>query len=168
QKMEALGRLARGIAHDFNNLLTVILGYVELLGANQNLDAADKDCILEIEHAGRRAAALTGQLLAFSRRHMLSPVVLNVNEVISSLTNMLRRVIGEDIELVTTLDADLHPVRADRGQLEQALLNLAVNARDAMPTGGKVTIETSNLELLESPPGAELGPPPLPPLPTPP
>jgi PAS domain S-box-containing protein len=158
QKMEALGRLARGIAHDFNNLLTVILGYVELLGANQNLDAAEKDCILEIEHAGRRAATLTGQLLAFSRRHMLSPVILNVNEVISSLTNMLRRVIGEDIELVTTLDADLHPVRADRGQLEQALLNLAVNARDAMPTGGKLTIETSNLQLLESPPGAELTP----------
>jgi PAS domain S-box-containing protein len=156
QKMEALGRLARGIAHDFNNLLTVILGYVELLGANQNLDAADKDCILEIEHAGRRAATLTGQLLAFSRRHMLSPVVLNVNEVISSLTNMLRRVIGEDIELVTTLDADLHSIRADRGQLEQVLLNLAVNARDVMPTGGKLTIETSNLELLESPAGAEL------------
>jgi PAS domain S-box-containing protein len=158
QKMEALGRLARGIAHDFNNLLTVILGYVELLGANQNLDAADKDCILEIEHAGRRASTLTGQLLAFSRRHMLSPVVLSVNEVISSLTNMLRRVIGEDIELVTTLDPDLHPIRADRGQLEQVLLNLAVNARDAMPTGGKLTIETSRLELLESPAGAELAP----------
>jgi two-component system cell cycle sensor histidine kinase/response regulator CckA len=158
QKMEALGRLARGIAHDFNNLLTVILGYVELLGANANLDTAEKDCILEIEHAGRRAATLTGQLLAFSRRHMLSPVILSVNEVISSLTNMLRRVIGEDIELVTTLDPDVHVIRADRGQLEQALLNLAVNARDAMPTGGKLTIETSNLQLLESPPGAELAP----------
>jgi PAS domain S-box-containing protein len=158
QKMEALGRLARGIAHDFNNLLTVILGYVELLGANQNLDAAEKECILEIEHAGRRAATLTGQLLAFSRRHMLSPVVLNVNEVITSLTNMLRRVIGEDIELATILDPDLHTIRADRGQLEQVLLNLAVNARDAMPAGGKLTIETSKLELLESPAGAELAP----------
>src|SRR5262249_49463434 len=105
-----------------------------------------------------RAATLTGQLLAFSRRHMLSPVVLSVNEVISSLTNMLRRVIGEDIELCTTLDPDLHPIRADRGQLEQVLLNLAVNARDAMPTGGKLTIETSKLELLESPAGAELAP----------
>jgi PAS domain S-box-containing protein len=158
QKMEALGRLARGIAHDFNNLLTVILGYVELLETNQNLESADKECILEIEHAGRRAASLTGQLLAFSRRHMLSPVVLSVNEVISSLTSMLRRVIGEDIELVTTLDADLRSIRADRGQLEQVLLNLAVNARDAMPTGGKLTIETSNLQLLESPPGSELSP----------
>ena len=147
QKMEAVGRLAGGIAHDFNNLLMVIQGYTELLldklGAQHPLRRnAD-----QIHDASQRAASLTRQLLAFSRKQMLAPQVLNIQSVVSDMEKMLRRLIGEDIELVTTNPQDLWHVKADRSQIEQVILNLAVNSRDAMPDGGKLTIETSNVEL---------------------
>jgi signal transduction histidine kinase/ActR/RegA family two-component response regulator len=144
QKMEAVGRLAGGIAHDFNNLLTAISGYSEFLIAGQT-DARMKRHAEEIRKAAARAAALTGQLLAFSRRQVLQPRVLDLNAVVSDMDMMLRRLIGEDVELVTLLEQELSPVRADPTQVEQVIVNLAVNARDAMPHGGSVTIETVNL-----------------------
>jgi PAS domain S-box-containing protein len=144
QKMEAVGRLAGGIAHDFNNLLTAISGYSEfLIGGTE--DARLRRHAEEIKKAAGRAAALTGQLLAFSRRQVLNPRVLSVNATVSDMDMMLRRVIGEDVELVTMLDPALSPVRADPTQLEQVIVNLAVNARDAMPHGGSMTIETANV-----------------------
>ncbi len=147
QKMEAVGRLAGGIAHDFNNMLTVIKGYSQLLndevGQNQRLRHAAE----EINEAADRAASLTRQLLAFSRRQVLEPKVLSLNEVVVNMDKMLRRLIGEDVELVPVTDPALGRVKADPGQLEQVIMNLAVNARDAMPDGGKLTIETANVEL---------------------
>jgi PAS domain S-box-containing protein len=149
QKMEAVGRLAGGIAHDFNNLLTAVSGYTELLLGRLPEGDAGREHALEIRHAGQRAAALTQQLLAFSRRQVLEPRVLDLNTVISDMEKMLRRVIGEDIELTASLDQSLWRTKADPSQIEQAILNLVVNARDAMPRGGRLTIETGNVELDE-------------------
>jgi len=149
QKMEAVGRLAGGIAHDFNNLLTAIFGYTDLLAEDLPPDSPAQADVKEIRTAATRASALTRQLLAFSRQQVLQPVVLNVIDVVGDLENMLQRVLGEDVELEAHFAADLGNIRADQGQLEQVILNLAVNARDAMPTGGKLTIETANVELDE-------------------
>jgi PAS domain S-box-containing protein len=145
QKMEAVGRLAGGIAHDFNNLLTAISGYSEFLIAGQTDDRLRRHAE-EIRKASARAAALTGQLLAFSRRQVLQPRVLDLNAVVSDMDMMLRRLIGEDVELVTMHDPGVGTVQADPTQLEQVIVNLAVNAREAMPNGGSVTIETANVE----------------------
>ncbi len=146
QKMEAIGRLAGGVAHDFNNLLMIIQGYGELL--LEKLEAArERHAAEEIVAASRRATALTRQLLAFSRKQVLQPQVLDLNAVVANVEKMLRRLIGEDIELLTRLDPELGTIRADPGQIEQVLMNLAVNARDAMPGGGQFTIETANVEL---------------------
>jgi PAS domain S-box-containing protein len=141
QKMEAIGRLAGGIAHDFNNLLTAILGYTDFL--LQDVPGPSKGDVEGIHRAGRSAAALTRQLLAFSRRQVLLPVVLDLNATIAGTEKLLRRLIGEDVELALTLEPSLPPVTADPGQIEQVVLNLAVNARDAMPDGGRLTIATS-------------------------
>jgi two-component system, cell cycle sensor histidine kinase and response regulator CckA len=146
QRLEAVGRLAGGIAHDFNNLLTVIGGYAEMLLA-RNGDAQAE--VQQISAAADRAAVLTRQLLAFSRRQVLQPRVLQLNDVVGGLTSLLQRLIGEDVELVATLAPNLEPVRADPSQMEQVLLNLAVNARDAMPGGGQLTIQTANVHLDE-------------------
>ena len=147
QKMEAIGQLAGGIAHDFNNLLTAILGYCQLLLDERNPEDPDWADISEIKKAGDRAAALTGQLLAFSRKQIITPTQLDLNEVIGDMQDMLGRLIAENIEVVVDLEQGLWPVEADRGQIEQVIMNLAVNARDAMPRGGKLVIETSNVEL---------------------
>ncbi len=147
QKMEAVGRLAGGIAHDFNNMLTTIKGYAELGLMEIDPGNGMHDDLLEILKASERAARLTQQLLAFSRRQVIEPQVLNLNEVILDTDKMLRRLIGEDIELVTLLTEDLGSVKMDPSQIEQVLANLAVNARDAMPNGGKLIIETSNVTL---------------------
>jgi two-component system, cell cycle sensor histidine kinase and response regulator CckA len=147
QKMEAVGRLAGGIAHDFNNLLTAITGYADALEASLKGEDALRRNAEEIKRAAERAAALTNQLLAFSRKQVLRPRVLDLREVITHLEAMLRRLIGEDVELCTEIDDGLWRVKADRGQIEQVLLNLTVNARDAMPRGGRLVIEASNAEL---------------------
>ncbi|HEX3807532.1 MAG TPA: PAS domain S-box protein, partial [Gaiellaceae bacterium] len=144
QKMEAVGRLAGGIAHDFNNLLTAITGYAEFLIAGEQDDHLRRHAE-EIKKAGARAASLTGQLLAFSRRQVLQPRVFDLNAIVSDMDMMLRRLIGEDVELVTMLNPQLAPVQADPTQVEQVIVNLAVNARDAMPHGGSVTVETANI-----------------------
>ena len=149
-KMEAVGRLAGGIAHDFNNLLTVINGYTELLMDKFASDDRVTVYLKEIAQAGDRAATLTRQLLAFSRSQVLTPQVLDLNAVVTNLGKMLKRMIGEDIELSTVLDPALGRVKADPGQIEQVIMNLVVNARDAMPRGGDLTIETSNVELDET------------------
>ena len=144
QKMEAVGHLAGGVAHDFNNLLTVINGYSEILLAKLSPGDMPWDGLLEIRKAGRRAQSLTRQLLAFSRKQVLRPVRLDLNLLLGDMEKMLGRLIGEDIEFVFSLDPDLMMVKADPGQLEQVLLNLVVNARDAMPGGGAMRIETCN------------------------
>jgi PAS domain S-box-containing protein len=149
QKMEAVGQLAGGIAHDFNNLLTAILGNTQLLLRDLPPGDVKRGDVEEIRKASERAASLTRQLLAYSRRQMLQPEVLDLNVVVADLDRMLRRLIGEHIALATVLAQDLGRVRADPNQIEQVLVNLAVNARDAMPGGGKLTIETSNAELDE-------------------
>ncbi len=150
QKMEAVGRLAGGVAHDFNNLLTIIAGYSQiLLGLIPSGDPMH-GYAEEIRSAGQRAAELTRQLLSFSRRQVLQPRVIDLNGVIAGMEKMLRRIIGEDVRLVAAPAKDLGRVRADPGQIEQILLNLAVNARDAMPKGGKITIETANVAWKES------------------
>jgi nitrogen-specific signal transduction histidine kinase/ActR/RegA family two-component response regulator len=149
QKMEAVGRLSGGIAHDFNNLLGIIIGYGEILEEGTKEGDPLRDSVGEILKAGRQAASLTRQLLAFSRQQVLEPKILDLSGVVSDVEKMLRRLIGEDIELTTSLDRELGKVKADQGQIEQVLLNLAVNARDAMPNGGKLLIATSNEEIDE-------------------
>ena len=147
QKMEAIGRLAGGIAHDFNNLLTVIKGYSQLSLIETKEGDPLRGNIEEIKKAADRAADLTHQLLAFGRRQIMEMKVLDLNILLQNLDKMLRRVIGEDIELVTVLAEDLGRVKTDPGQIEQMVMNLSVNARDAMPEGGKLTIETANVDL---------------------
>ena len=146
QKMEAVGKLAGGVAHDFNNLLTAIIGLASLAEADAAGTPAH-DWIVQIRRSGEQAAALTGQLLAFGRRQMLRPVDLDVNQVVDNIQMMLRRLVGEHIELRVQLADDLKPVRADRSQLEQVLVNLAVNARDAMTSGGRLTIRTEHVTI---------------------
>jgi PAS domain S-box-containing protein len=150
QKMEAIGRLAGGIAHDFNNLLMVISGYSEFLLERLGPDPRLRGPAQEISNATQRATSLTRQLLAFSRKQMLAPKVLDLNEVVAENLKMLTRMIGEDIDLVMVPGAALGAVRADPGQIDQVIMNLAVNARDAMPQGGKLTIETANVSLDEN------------------
>ncbi|PYP38637.1 MAG: hybrid sensor histidine kinase/response regulator [Gemmatimonadetes bacterium] len=147
QRMEAVGRLAAGIAHDFNNLLTAILGSTDLLLEGLPADHPAREDALESRQAALRAADLTRQLLAFSRQQVLAPRTLDLNAVVRDVERLLRRLIGEDVKLRTVLAANLAPVRADPTQLEQVLVNLAVNARDAMPRGGTLTIETANVAL---------------------
>lgn len=149
QKMESIGNLAGGVAHDFNNMLSIILGYSENL--LEQLHSADplRDGVKEIITAGERSAALTRQLLAFSRRQTLQPVVLNLNKIITNLEKMLGRLIGEDIRLTLVLANDLNHVKVDPGEIEQVIMNLAVNAREAMPKGGELIIETANVVLDE-------------------
>jgi two-component system cell cycle sensor histidine kinase/response regulator CckA len=150
QKMEAIGRLAGGVAHDFNNLLTAITGYAELtLRALDERDPLHAH-LIEIQRAAERASALTKQLLVFSRKQTIQPEVLNLNDLLRDIKRMLRRLIGEDIELHTSLDPELGSVKADAGQLEQIVMNLAVNARDAMPQGGRLDLETANIILGEA------------------
>ena len=150
QKMEAVGQLAGGVAHDFNNLLGVILGYTGLMLDRLGLDDPQRKSIEEIQKAGDRAALLTRQLLAFSRKQVLQPKVIDLNAVVAGAEKLLQRLIGENIELRAVLNPELCRVKADPGQIEQIIMNLAVNARDAMPSGGKLTIETSNMEFDEA------------------
>ncbi len=147
QKMEAVGRLAGGVAHDFNNILTAITGYADLLLDDLGAADARREDVAEIRKAADRAAGLTRQLLAFSRQQVMQAKVIDLNSLVSETENMLGRLLGEDVELATRLASDLAPVRADPGQIEQVIMNLAVNARDAMPQGGKLTIETANVDL---------------------
>ncbi len=162
QKMEAVGRLAGGVAHDFNNLLTVITGYSELLLMKSNLDPGDRSALQEIKLAGERGGGLTHQLLAFSRRQALAPKRIELNDLLIGVEKMLRRLIGEDIDLVTDARAESPVVLIDPGQLEQVIMNLVVNSRDAMPDGGRLTISTSDTVLepafTRSHPGMEPGP----------
>ena len=150
QKMEAIGRLAGGVAHDFNNLLTVIRGHGELVLRKLTGDHPMRRNLLEIGLASERAAALTHQLLAFSRKQVLQPRILDLGEVVERMSTLLQRLIGEDVELVTRRRGDLGSVRADPAQMEQVIINLAVNARDAMPRGGQLTLELANVELDET------------------
>jgi signal transduction histidine kinase len=147
QKMEAVGRLAGGVAHDFNNLLTIITGYSQMLLTRLAPDDPARAELAEIKEAGDRAVALTGQLLAFSRKQVVQLKVLDLNAVVTNLDKMLQRLIGEDILLATALAPSVGRVKADPGQIEQIIMNLAVNARDAMPRGGKLTFETADMEL---------------------
>jgi len=149
QKMESIGHLAGGIAHDFNNILNIVNGYSELLLANPEVGGLVRQRLEEILAAGQRAAALTRQLLAFSRKQILQPKVLNLNLVFEGIDKMLRRLIGEHIEIKSVLELHLRPVKADPSQMEQVILNLCLNARDAMPEGGILTLETANVEIDE-------------------
>lgn len=165
QKMEAVGQLAGGIAHDFNNLLMVILGYAGLVIESADVGGDLQRKVKEISKAANRATALTRQLLAFSRQQVLEARVLNMNDVVEDIRKMLGRLISEDIELTIDLDPGLGRMKADQGQIEQVIVNLAVNARDAMPKGGRLTIKTANVEVSEStarshepmPPGSYIG-----------
>ena len=150
QKMEAVGRLAGGVAHDFNNLLTVILGYSQILAEGVPAGSRLADSTAQIKSAADRASGITRQLLAFSRKQVLSPRIINLNDIMLNLDALLRRLIGEDVEVRTDLANDLGSVKADPGQIEQVIMNLALNARDAMPQGGKLTLETANAQLDES------------------
>src|SRR4029077_10313355 len=147
QKMEAIGRLSGGIAHDFNNLLGVIIGYSRVLKKALGPDSPLCEHTLEIEKAGQRAASLTKQLLAFSRQQVLTPAILNLNTLASDMQKMLPQLLGEDIKVSMVLDQKLGNVKADQSQVEQVIMNLAVNARDAMPLGGKLHIQTANVEM---------------------
>jgi len=147
QKIEAIGRLAAGVAHDFNNILTVITGHSELLLRQLDADDPRRKNAEQIEKAAYRAAALTRQLLTFSRKQVIEPRVLKLNAIILNIEKMLRRLIGEDIEFCTVLDSAAGHIKADPGQIEQVIMNLAVNARDAMPNGGKLTVTTANTTL---------------------
>jgi two-component system cell cycle sensor histidine kinase/response regulator CckA len=152
QKMEAIGRLAGGVAHDFNNMLTVITGYSQWMLDELGPDSELAESALEILLAANRAAALTNQLLAFSRNQVLQPIIVDLNTLVEEIEPMLRRMIGEDVELITLTSPGLGMVRADPGQVEQVILNLAVNGRDAMAGGGKLTLETANVEIGEEHP----------------
>jgi PAS domain S-box-containing protein len=147
QKMEAIGNLAGGIAHDFNNLMTVVTGYSQLVLNRVDEESPLRADVEEIKKAGQRAASLTRQLLAFGRRQVLSPELLSLGDVVSNIKEMLKRLIGENIELVVTRGSNLSLVKADPGQIEQLIMNLVLNARDAMPVGGKLLIETANVDL---------------------
>jgi len=149
QKMEAVGRLSGGVAHDFNNLLGVIIGYGEIVQQGTAADSPLRSCVDEMLKAGHRAASLTRQLLAFSRQQVMDPRVLDLNAVVKDMEKMLKRLISEDIQLKTHLDSGLARIKADQGQIEQVVMNLAVNARDAMPNGGKLEITTSNFHMDE-------------------
>jgi len=144
QKMEAIGQLAGGVAHDFNNLLTVILGYSDMLLQDRNTPENLRGFIKEILDSGNRASDLTRQLLAFSRKQVLKVKIMNINDVVNTMEKMLIRLIGEHIDLIFKLDNDTGYIKADPGQMEQVIMNLCVNARDAMPSGGQITIKTSN------------------------
>jgi two-component system cell cycle sensor histidine kinase/response regulator CckA len=156
QKMESIGRLASGMAHDFNNLLTIIRGYVDLMLIDAAADHPWGEGLGQIRRAGERATELIRQLLAFSRQQILAPTVLDLNLLVTNLNKMLERLIGEDITLSTTLQPDLWSITADSGKIEQVIMNLAVNARDAMPTGGRLTIETANVNLDDGYAGSHL------------
>jgi two-component system cell cycle sensor histidine kinase/response regulator CckA len=160
-KMEAVGRLSGGIAHDFNNLLGVIIGYSQLLKRALGAESQLVEHVNEIEKAGDRAAALTRQLLAFSRQQILTPTVLNLNDLVADMQKMLPRLIGEDIAVTMGMEPELQSVRADRNQIEQVIMNLAVNSRDAMPAGGELRIDTKNVHLDDAyarlHPGAKVG-----------
>jgi PAS domain S-box-containing protein len=162
QKMEAMGRLVGGIAHDFNNLMTAVTGYAELVQSGLPPDAPLRADVEEIRKAGDKASQLVRQLMAFSRKQVLHPMVVDLSGIVEDMAPMLRRIIGEDIQLHTAFPPDLWRVMADPGQMEQVIMNLAVNARDAMPEGGKLTIETRNVELdaqyLNTHLGANAGP----------
>src|ERR1700722_17477583 len=147
QRLEAVGKLSGGIAHDFNNILGVIIGYSEALQQKIGVNDPMREAIDEIEKAGQRAAALTQQLLAFSRKQVLEPKILDLNSIVADVEKMLRRLIGADVDLEITPDPTIGKVKADRGQIEQVILNLAVNARDAMQQGGRLKIETHNADL---------------------
>jgi two-component system, cell cycle sensor histidine kinase and response regulator CckA len=149
QKMEAVGRLAGGVAHDFNNVLSVIFGYAELMSEDLPADSPARQDVAEISKAAQRASALTRQLLAFSRQQVLQPVVLSLNDLVQDIGKLLQRLVPADVELRVALTRDIGNVRADPGQIEQVIMNLVVNARDAMPAGGKLLIETANAELTE-------------------
>lgn len=149
QKMEAIGRLSGGVAHDFNNLLGVIIGYAEVLEDETTSAAARHEGVDQILKAGRQAASLIRQLLAFSRQQVLEPKIVDVNAIVRDTEKMLHRLIGEDIELITQLDGAVSKIKVDQGQLEQALINMAVNARDAMPNGGQLKIQTDNFYMDE-------------------
>ena len=150
QKMDAVGRLAGGVAHDFNNMLTVIEGYNRMILDELSPIDPLRDCAEEVHRAAARAAALTNQLLAFSRRQIIQPRVLNINATVVQTEKMLRRLIGEDVQLIKSLQPDLGNIKADPSHLEQAIVNLVVNSRDAMPTGGRITIETADVVLDET------------------
>jgi two-component system, cell cycle sensor histidine kinase and response regulator CckA len=160
-KMEAIGRLSGGIAHDFNNLLGVMIGYSQLFRRKLDPQSPLIEYADEIQKAGQRAASLTRQLLAFSRQQILTPAVLNLNDLVADMERMLPRLLGEDITVTASLFPELAMVKADQGQIEQVIMNLAVNARDAMPTGGKLRIETANVKMdrayVRQHPGAKLG-----------
>ena len=147
QRLDGLGRLAGGIAHDFNNLMTAVLGYAELAAESLPADMPIQQDLAAIGTTARRAAALTRQLLTFARKQLMEPVSLSLNDLVGEVTGLLKRLIGEDIVLTSRLEPDLWTVRADAGQIEQVLINLAVNARDAMPNGGQLSIETTNVML---------------------
>ncbi|HEY0792571.1 MAG TPA: response regulator [Chthoniobacterales bacterium] len=158
QKLEAIGRLAGGVAHDFNNLLSVIFGHSALLTRAPSLEDSQRASLAEIRRAAERAASLTRQLLAFSRQQLLEPKVLDLNIVVAEAENLLRRLIGEDVRLVTVLQPGLRPVRVDPSQIDQVILNLAVNARDAMPRGGTLTLATRDVEAVAAGASARSGP----------
>ncbi|HEX3745732.1 MAG TPA: ATP-binding protein [Bryobacteraceae bacterium] len=149
QKMEAIGRLAGGVAHDFNNLLTVILGYNEMLREHLKSDIVGSDYVKEVLQASERASALTNQLLAFSRRQVSVPREVDLNDLVRNIDKMLRRIIGEDIRLDIRLTGGIPKIEVDPGQIDQVVMNLAVNSRDAMPAGGRLTIETARVDLNE-------------------
>ncbi len=150
QRMETIGRLAGGVAHDFNNLLTVIKGYCDLLLERKSAAGASLPQLEHIAKAAEQAASLTRQLLAFSRQQVLQPKVFSLNTLVSNTDSMLRRLISEDVEMVTITSKNIGAIKADPSQMEQVILNLVINARDAMPNGGKLTLETANVELDES------------------